>query len=299
VAALIGMYAVMRMWRAPRWLSAAAAATMLGIPSLMHAASTVTNDAPAALIGVGAAWILTRVFLRGQLGLVAPTVIAVLAASTKLMSTVAVLTAVGLVGLSAIGAWRRGARSEAVRRAGIAVVPALGIAAVAIAWSAFQAGRAEAGWVNPIAGVNTSEIVGLPFDEWVLAPTTTFGLVGDFWLQSTLTSNAIIGWVAVLGVLFTAAPFMGLATFEKLRPERIFGWAALVGVVAVPMLVQGRELLSGSYFPHVTSRYAITLAPITIACLALVARERGFRVAAAAVPLIGYLVMVLSFAGVI
>ncbi|MPV38966.1 hypothetical protein [Georgenia subflava] len=298
VAALVGMYAVVRMWRLPRWLSAAAAATMLGVPSLAHASSTVTNDAPAALIGVGALWLLTRVFLQGRLGLVAPTVVALLAASTKLMSTVAVLTVLGLVALSAVGAWRRGDRREVLRRLGVAVVPVVAIGASAVAWSLFQAGRAEPGWSSPITGVNTVPIIGAPFDEWAPTLATVFGLVEDYFLQGTLTSTAVVGWIGILGVLFTAAPFMALVAFDRLRPERWVGWAALVGAAAVPLLVQGNELLGGGYFPHVSSRYGVTLVPLTIAALVLVAHEKGFRVAAAAVAVVGYLAMALSFAGI-
>ncbi|UNX55753.1 hypothetical protein MF406_05825 [Georgenia sp. TF02-10] len=299
VAALVAMYAVLRIWRLPRWLSAASAATMLAVPSLLHASSIVTNDAPAALIGVAAAWLLTRVFRQQRLGWAVPTVVAVLAASTKLMSTVSVLTAVGLVGLSAVGALRRREWGEAGRRLAVAVGPVLGVAAVAAGWSAFQAGRAVPGWRSPIAGLSTEEPDGLPFDEWAPTLTEVFGLVGDDWVQPALSSLALVGWVGVLGVLFTAAPFVGLTAFDRGRAERVFGWAALIGVIAVPLLVQGRELLKDGFFPHVTSRYGLTLVPVTIACLALVAREQKLRVAAVAVPVVGYLLVTLSFAGVL
>jgi hypothetical protein len=230
---------------------------------------------------------------------VLPTVLAVLAASTKLMSTVGILTAVGLVALSAVPAlWDR-RFADAGRRIAVAVGPVVGIALVALGWSTFQAGRAEAGWTSPIGGVNTREVVGAPFDEWGPTLMSAFGLVDDYYLQPSLSSIAVVSLVSVLQVLLVAAPFVALALFERGRPERTLAWAALIGALAVPLLVQVQELLrGGGYFPLVSSRYAITLIPVTIACLALVAHERRWRGAAVAVPVGGLLVMLLSFLGV-
>lgn len=299
-AAVVAMFAVLRSWRLPGWLAAAGAATLLSVPSLVHASSTVSNDAPAALVGVGALWILTRVFRGQRLGWVLPTVLAVLAAATKLMSTVAILTAVGVVALSAIPALRERRTGDALRRVAVAVGPVVGIAAVALGWSAFQGGRAEPGWTSPISGVNTAEVVGAPFDEWAPTLLSSFGLVGDYYLQPALASIAIGAAVATLRVLLTAAPFTAIAVFERGRPERVLGWASLIGAVAVPLLVQGQELVrgDGGYFRDVTSRYAVTLVPMTVAALVLVAHERRFRAAAVAVPVLGYLAMLLSFVGV-
>jgi len=298
-AAVVAMFAVLRSWRLPGWLAAAGATTLLTVPSLVHASSTVSNDAPAALLGVAALWILTRAFRDQRVGWVLPTVLAVLAAATKLMSTVAILTAVGVVALSAVPALRERRTGDALRRIAVAVGPVVGIAAVALAWSAFQGGRAEPGWTSPISGVNTALVVGAPFDEWAPTLLSSFGLVDDYYLQPALASIAVGAVVAGLHVLLTAAPFTSIALFDRDRPERVLGWAALIGVIAVPLLVQGQELVrGGGYFPVVSSRYAITLIPVTVACLALVAGDRRWRFAAVAVPVVGYLAMLLSFLGV-
>ena len=154
-AAVVAMYAVLRHWRLAPGLSAAGAALIMAVPTIVHASSTVTNDAPAALLGVAALWVLTRVFRDGRTGWFAwvlPTVIALLASGIKLMSSVAILTAVGVIALSALPHLRDRQWGEAVRRLLVAVVPVLAIGASALGWAAFQAGRAVPDWDNPIGG---------------------------------------------------------------------------------------------------------------------------------------------------
>lgn len=302
-AAVVAMYGVLRHWRLRPALAASGAAVIMAVPSIVHASSTVTNDAPAALLGVAALWVLTRVFRHGRTGWFAwvlPTVIAALAAGIKLMSTVAILTAVGVVALSALPQLRDRNWGEAVRRLLIAVVPVLVVGASALGWSAFQSGRAVAGWTNPIAGVNTSPVVGAPFDEWAPTLTSAFGLVDDFYLQPEFRSSLVLLVVGVLTVLLTAAPFMAIVAFRPGQAERVVGWAALVGAVAVPLLVQGQEFLrGGAYFRGVSARYAVTLVPMTIAALVLVAHDRRYHVVAYVVTTVGYLSMLLPVAGVV
>jgi len=301
-AAVVAMYALLRHWRLAPLLAASGAALIMAVPSIVHASSTVTNDAPAALLGVGALWVLTRVFRDGRTGWFAwvlPTLVALLAAGTKLMSSVAILTAVGVVALSALPHLRDRHWGEAVRRLLVAAVPVLAVGASALGWAAFQGGRALEGWENPIGGVNTAPVSGLPFDEWAPTLASAFGLVDDFYVQPELMSALIWLSVGALTILFTAAPFMALVVFRPGRPERVVGWAALIGAVAVPLLVQGQEFLrGGGYFRGVSARYAVTLVPMTLAALVLVAHERRYHVLAAVVALVGYLCMLLSFAGI-
>ncbi|WP_454778328.1 hypothetical protein [Georgenia muralis] len=298
--AVVAMYLVLRQWHVRRWMSASGAAVVMGVPSIAHASSTVNNDAPAALIGVAALWILTRAFLHHRTGWVLPTTVAVLAASVKLMSTVAILVAVGVVALTAVPALRERRFADAARRLAVAVGPVVGVALVAGGWSALQAGRGEPGWVNPISGVNTAEITGLPFDEWAPTLTSAFGLVRDFYLQPALNSLVLGAVVALLALLLTASPFVNVAFYDRGRPERMLGWAALLGALAVPILVQGQELFrGGEYFPRVSSRYAVTLLPMTVAAILLVAQSRRFQIATAVVAAGTYLVVLLGFTGLI
>lgn len=299
-AAVAGMYLLLRRWGITPWVAAAGAGALLSVPVVAHASATVTNDAPAALVGVGALWILTRVFHDGRLGWLAPTLVAALAAGTKLMSAVAVLTAVGVVALSAVPAGLQRRWREAGRRAMIAVGPVLAVAAWAFLWPAYQAGRAVPGWTSPIGGVNTAAVVGAPLDEWAPTLMAVFGLTQDFYVQPEVMSLAITALVGALRVLLTAAPFMAVVAFEAHRPERVLGWAALLGALAVPLLVQGQEFLrGGGYFPTVSTRYGITLVPVTLAALAVVAHARRFGPLMAVLALGGYLVLLLSFTGVL
>ncbi len=176
----------------------------------------------------------------------------------------------------------------------------LDLGASALGWAAFQGGRALEGWENPIGGVNTAPVSGLPFDEWAPTLASAFGLVDDFYLQPEFRSSLVLLVVGVLTVLLTAAPFMAIVAFRPGQAERVVGWAALVGAVAVPLLVQGQEFLrGGAYFRGVSARYAVTLVPMTIAALVLVAHDRRYHVVAYVVTTVGYLSMLLPVAGVV
>ncbi|TRW43590.1 hypothetical protein FJ693_17020 [Georgenia yuyongxinii] len=298
-AGLVALFAVLRMWRLPHWLAAAAAALVAGIPGVAHAASTVTNDAPAVLIGAGAAWVLTRVVRDGRTGWALPALVALLAASTKLMNAVAILTVAGVLLLWAVGLWRAGQRPKAYRLLLItgAVVAAVGL--VAFGWGALQGARTPAGWTNPIGGTNTAPVHGLPLDEWAPTLMSAFGLVQNYYLQPAVTSTIVVAVVGLLAVLFTAAPLLGLVGFAKGSPERMVGWATLAGTLAVPLLVQVQEFLrGGEYFGIVSSRYAVTLIPLTVITLALVAHRQQWRVVSVVVPAVSVGAVVLSFATV-
>ncbi|QDC25595.1 hypothetical protein FE374_14155 [Georgenia yuyongxinii] len=298
-AGLVALFGVLRMWRLPHWLAAAAAALVAGIPGVAHAASTVTNDAPAVLIGAGAAWVLTRVVRDGRTGWALPALVALLAASTKLMNAVAILTVAGVLLLWAVGLWRAGHRPKAYRLLLItgAVVAAVGL--VAFGWGALQGARTPAGWTNPIGGTNTAPVHGLPLDEWAPTLMSAFGLVQNYYLQPAVTSTLVVAVVGLLAVLFTAAPLLGLVGFAKGTPERMAGWATLAGTLAVPLLVQVQEFLrGGEYFGIVSSRYAVTLIPLTVITLALVAHRQQWRVASVVVPVVSVGAVVLSFATV-
>jgi hypothetical protein len=299
-AALVGLYLVLRTWRVPRLLAATASVVLAAVPSVAHASSVVTNDAPAALSGVLALSVLTRIVVREKHGWLLPVLVTAFVASTKVMNAVALLAVAGIVLLLGIAAGRAGDRARAVRLAGVAVGIVGTILAVWLSWTAFQETRALAGWTSPIRGVNTSPVEGSPVDEWLPTLFSSFGITQDFWLQDALLGFAVVASAGLLSIVMTAAPFANVAAFRAGDARRLVGWTAMLGCAAVPVVVQVQTYVGdGDFFRHVTSRYGLSLLPLTIAAFVLVAQARSWRVAPTVLGAVCISALLLSFAGVL
>lgn len=298
-AGLAGLYVVLRRWSVPRTVALSSGVLVAAVPSVAHASSTVSNDAPAVLGGVLAFWVLTRIVVLRRLGWVVPTVLALLVASTKLMTSISMLAVAGVVGVMALGASRRHrARASALAKVVVGVVGAT--LAVFVGWGAFQQARGATDWQNPVLGVNSVPVVDDPVDEWLPTLFSVVGITKDFWLQDALASPYLVASARLLAVVLTAAPFMVFAATERGARTRAVGWAALLGVLAVPLVVQSQIYLgSGYYFPEVTTRYGLSLLPLTVGALALVVAARRWASAYLGLAVVLLALLVLSFAGVL
>jgi hypothetical protein len=297
-AALVGLYGVLRLWRVPRVLSAGSAALLAAVPSVAHASSIVTNDAPGALTGVLALWVLTRVAVQEKIGWLLPTVLAALVASTKVMNAVAMLAVAAVVLGLAVSAFRAGDRIRARAMTFIAVGIGGATAAVHLGWRAFQGGRGNPDWLSPVTGVNTRPTEGTPVDEWLPTLFEGFGIAQTFWLQASLSSFAVFASARLLALIMTTAPFVNVASFPAGDRRRLVGWAALVGCAVVPLIVQVQTYANGEdYFPLISGRYGISLLPLTIGALAFVAHARRWRVAPALVVGACLVALLASFTG--
>lgn len=279
-AALAGLYLVLRIFGIGRLTATTAAVLLAAVPSLAHASSIVTNDAPAALAGVLALWVLARITVQDRLGWGLPTGLTVFVAGMKVMHSVAMLAVAGVVLVLALAAFRRG-ESVRARALGLVTVGIVGATcAVQLGWTAVQASRAVPGWINPVKGVNTNPVLGNPVGEWLPTLFSGFGITDTFWLQDSVYSFAVLASARLLALIFTAAPFMNVTAFAAGDSRRLVGWSAIVGCAAVPLLVQLQAYFSGhDYFPNISGRYGLSLLPMTIAAIACVAQARRWRVA--------------------
>jgi len=268
-------------------------------PSIAHASSIVTNDAPGALAGVLALWLLTRVAVQGRSGWLLPTVLAGFVASIKVIHSVSMLAVAAVVVGLAISAVRAGDRARA-RALGVISIGMVGATAfVHLGWRAFQATRGNPDWISPIIGINTDPTAGNPLDEWLPTLFSGFGITQTFWLQASLMSFAVAASARLLAVLMTAAPFANVSAFAVGDTRRLVGWAALVGCAAVPLVVQVQTYLNEKdYFPFVSGRYGISLLPLTIGALAFVAQSRNWRVASIVVSVGCIVALLASFTGI-
>ena len=299
-AALVGLYLLLRTWSVPRSMALASGALLAAVPAVAHASSIVTNDAPAALSGVLALWVLTRIVLKEKLGWILPTVLTLAVAATKLMTAIAMLAVAAVAAALAVGALRGGRRGQGWRLAGIAAGMVGAVGVVFLAWRLFQAGRGDPLYVSPIGGISTAPVVGAPWDEWAPTLFSAFGIAEDFYLQMSVSGAAAVALARLLSVVFTAAPFMGLAAFDARDLRRLPAWAALVGVLAVPLVVQLQTYVAGlEYFRYVSGRYGLSLLPITLAALVLAIEAKRWRWAFGLFALGAIVSLLLSFVGIV
>lgn len=299
-AALVGMYIVLRQWKVPRQLAASAAAILAAAPSVAHASSIVTNDAPGVLAGVLALWVLTRVAVQSRLDWLLPAALAAFVASIKVIHAVSMLAVAAVVLALALAAFRKGERrrGRALAVISLGIVGAVGL--VHLGWSAYQAGRATPDWISPITGINTDPVVGGPVDDWAPTLASGFGVTQSFWVQDSLASDALLFVAPALAVLMTAAVFVNVSVFAPGDARRLVGWVAFVGCAVLPLLVQIQAYInSADYFPYVSSRYAMSLLPLTVAAFAMVVHLREWRVATVLVSGCSVAVLLLSFGGVL
>ena len=277
-AAMLVLYFAVRRLGA-RWQMAAAGAILLPLcPQVLYASATVTNDAPAALCGSFAVLMLARIMVQQKRGWIIPTLVTGLAAATKVLNALPMMSVAAMLLIVAVVAWREDHRKEA-REFALIVLGVLAATVVVYGgWVAFQSGRGLAGWKSPIEGISGRPIVGSPVAAIFSTSFTGFQVIGDFLLPAQLTSTWLTLWVRVLSFLAAAAPLVLLGLTRKREVERRLAGAALLGMISYPVIVELQVYMnSGTYFPQGDGRYGMSIIPLLIACLAMAAQRLGMR----------------------
>jgi hypothetical protein len=301
LAGLIALYLALRYWRVHWSIALPATATVLAVPVVLHAGTITTNDAPAVLCGALAAYLLARAVKYGNYGYLLPAGITLVAAATKILNALPMLTVAGFLLLVGIGRWRRSgwrAGWPALRLTVAMVVP---VGLVYMGWRGLQSMRGAANYVNPIQGINTKRFEGTPIQEWLSTEFSGFALGSNYYLDPKVNSVYIPLWVDVIVLLLTAASFVAVLMFRAGTAERAAGWCLMLGCLLMPLVVQVQAYLSTGgtrYFPHVTTRYGISLIPLAVLCLALAVNARRIRLLTWLTPAAGITAMAIGISGV-
>jgi hypothetical protein len=301
VAAMGGLYFAVRRFGGDWPYAALAAAALPLSPGVLHAVSSVTNDAAAPLSGAVALLVLGRVLVAGNTGWLLPAAASLLVTGTKVINVLPLLVVAGVLAVAAGLRWRRGDRAAARAIAVVPVAIVLAAAVVYVGWTAFQSGRGQPGWVMPLTG-SLSPVQGVPFSELLSTSFTGLQIGSSYFLQPTLNGEAIVLWSRLLGGLITAAPFMVLARFEPRTPRWVVGAATLAGMLLVPLVVEIQVYLASggtAYFPHASTRYGMSLIPLAVAGLALVAASRSWIKGSLLVTCLGVVAMVPTITGLL
>ncbi len=277
-AAMFVLYVAVRRLGA-QWQLAAAAALLLPLcPQVLFASATVTNDAAAALSGSLAVLMLARIMVQRKLGWIIPTLVTGLAAATKVLNALPMMSVAAMLLIAAIAAWREDHREEA-RKLALIVLGVLAATAIVYGgWIAIQSGRGLAGWKSPIEGTTGRPVVGSAVDAVLSTSFMGLQIISDYFIPLQLTSTWFILWVRLLTFLAAAGPLVLLAVTQKREVERRLAGAALLGMIIYPLIVELQvNMNSGTYFPHVYGRYGMSIIPLLIACLAMAAQRLGMR----------------------
>lgn len=306
--AMAVLYLALRRFRVD-WPYAMAAAVAVALcPGVLHACSTISNDAPAALSGAVALLVLARILVDGRTGWLIPFAATAAMTATKALNALPMLAvAAVLLGLALRDHLsHRTAETEdspdpepARPTLTTALIQPLailvGFVVVFLGWQAFQSGRGPADWVSPIQGLSARPVSGLPFDELISTAFSGFQLTAGYYLTPQLTGETVVIWTRLLSLLIAAAPLLAMATTGRRTPWWVVGLTTLIAMVGYPFLVEAQVYVqSRHYLPGVTTRYGMSMIPWALGCLALVAhRRRALRLTVATTSA-GLIVMLLA-----
>ena len=297
-AAMIVLYLAARRFRlAPPYAFAAAALLPL-CPGVLASTSQITSDAPSALCGAIALYVLARIIVDKRMGLVLPLLATAFATGTKVLSGMPLLVVGGVTLFLGAAALYRRDRRAAIRPLLVTASIGLGFALTYGGWTVFQNHRGAAGWVNPNLGSGAS-LTGSPAGDLLSNLFGTFqNLTTAYWLPSTINGETVVIWATLLCVILVAAPLMLMTASRSRSWGWILGIGTFLGITAVSIAVETQVFVTNDqYFVNVSSRYALTFLPWAILCLAVVAGRRRLLKSSYTLVSLGLLVMLLAETG--
>lgn len=300
IAAMWWLFHLLVSWGVRRGVAVCAGIGLACVPFIIHAARIGTNDAPAALCGVAAAFVLGRIVLRRNDGWILPAVLTAAASATKTLNGLP-LIAVGMVlGVIGIRNYFGGDRRRGLAWLKIGAAIGVAAAAVYVIWLEIQNARGVPGYVSPIRLPDPkSQFAGLPFDEWFRYEFDGFDLAGEYFLHPFFHSLILAGWIVLFATVLSAACFIGVTTFRTMSARWLLSLSLLVGCLVYPLLVQVMRYSSSDgkeYFPTYSNRYGLSLVPVAIIVLVIVVDQRRHLRRAWAVITLGGAVAVLGTA---
>lgn len=272
------LYLALRRWRLDPAAALIAPLLLPAFPRELHAVTTVNPDAAAAVFGAAAVWLAAKIFVEGYKGWVLPAVLTGLAGLTK------VITAVPYIAIALLIVVRllRDVRIRRFHRADLVIPLAIGGAVLVpyMLWQLFQGGRGDPYWTNPLVGLNTRDVSGLPGSEWLETAFSGINLASEYYLQPPLDIALMVSWTRLLNIIVIGAVFAVIVACAKEPARRSLGWLVLAGVFIYPTIVQVQAYLNTAvpqYFPNVTGRYGLAIIPGAIACMCVAAWKAGYR----------------------
>lgn len=292
------IYLAVRSWRVRRLAAASASTLLLCMPAFMVAGSTVTNDIINPFAGAAVIWLLGRVVVAGKAPIVSAALFMAVVAASKVIATMGLVAAAIVIAVVGVIRWRQGDRSLALRTLAIPVVMAAVLIVFYFGWDVFQSGRGEQDYVPSTIGVNSRPLDDTPWTEWFVSLPPSFALGAGYHLKPTVDGWGVEFTALVTTFLASTAAIAGIAAFRWKDPRFAAPATLLLGLILVPILVQVQTYLSGGmFFPMVSNRYGLNMAPLAVLVWALIIHRRKWDWGAAVFGGIGVTLTIVSMAG--
>lgn len=277
-AGMFMTFVALRRWRVDPAAAIIAPLLLPAFPRVLHAVTTVNPDAAAIVIGASAIWLAARVFVDEDADWRVAALLAATAGMTKTITAIPFIALGALLAFREVRDWRR----SRPRGRDVALIGAMAVAVLLPygIWQAWQATRGDPDWQNPLVGLNTRDVLGLPGSEWLETAFNGLNLVSDYYLQEPLDVALMVSWTRLLNILVIGAIFGVIVACAKEPARRSLGWMMLAGAAIYPTIVQIQAYLNTAvpqYFPSVTGRYGLALIPGAVACIVIAAHKARFR----------------------
>lgn len=277
-AGMFMLYVALRRWKVDPAIAMVAPLLLVTFPRVLHASTTINPDATATLGGALALWLAAKIFLEDDHGWLLPVLFTGLVGMAKFINTIPFVA----LAILAVARALRDHGFRGLRRAHwiLPMAVAASIIVPYAAWTLYQAPRGDMLWQNPLVGINTRDVLGLPGSEWIETLFVGFNLASDYYVQPPLDIAALVAWTRLLNVLVIGAMMATVVAFVKEPARRSLGWLLGTGAVLYPLAVQIQAYMNTSvpqYFPNPTGRYGLALIPGAIACLVMAAIKAGYR----------------------
>jgi len=257
----------LRKLRVPGIVALGLGLLVIAAPSTMYANTYISTDAPALLVGSLLLLFLLR-FVRGEMSgwwLLIPAVVGIL---LKVANIVGIGAAFLILVIYALSRWRRPPPANAPAPAKMMVVAAAMVAgslAAELAWimvrAALRVGAQPNQGLNGAINLRSLGALTTAFFPGSLGnPNDSLGIPGAVF--------APIGWLVIAGVVGY------LFGTRRWGVERAIGIAtATASVFFAPVLLIAMGIALGAVAP-VADRYAMSLVPFMLACVAGILRNR-------------------------
>lgn len=281
-AGLVFLWAALRMLGVPILVRWAVCALVITTPVVLHASTTVTNDATGLFAG-GAVLLAALAWERHRVPAFVVVLATIAAVSLRLTNFIGAGMVILYLLIRAVqrdedpeGSPGRSTRSHLAMAAGVAAT----VVVTGLAWVGLNSAVAR---VGPLANPNTFNqqapnisLETLFGNSWAAVPPTR-----DPYLVPFLQNDTFRAMVRATDWLLVGAAIGVAALARRRSPGEALGAGAMVCAAATgPILTVSNYVFQGAYYP-IPPRYGLTVVPAFAVALGLAAQKTWTRAALA------------------
>lgn len=267
-AGLSFFYLIILRWARPA--IAVATTILVGTTPAVASFGMMINPDAMAVMAAAAALFLAYRLSRDKAGLLWGAGLAFLVASTKLLAVGMVLIVAALWVVYVMLDPHSQHKKQALLTFGgtlIGTIASIGVARLLTG--------PDLGIANPVTGLSTTAVGGRIIDPLAMTVAQNYSLTTPYWMVDGVDSTFWGASARLFGIALVAAPLIALWHYRPVDAEHKVACSAVIGALAIPLIIQVREILAhGEFFEALASRYSLTVIPVAAASLAFLATQR-------------------------